>query len=313
MTCARLSRRFLALLIIACSALMAFVVGAFADGCPPCDRDKPLPAAPGSNLNVCIDGSWDTAEGSGQTVPAIWNSTQAAVGSWNSARGSGGSTPPYTFSLNQGATCDIKIFDEPSPSRPSAPAATTSTRTPDGYFKMYLPAQTLAKVASVNDLKGIIAHELAHPLGIEHTAVGYNPRVGTCSSEFAGSIADGGHLYPSGQLKKPTQNPQARDVDAARRKAFNNSECSAIPADLKHQETPVSDVCFINPCADSACPDFDLEACTNFRIFRREDISDGNQCYERYEVTDHYWCDGGGCSYLGSSWRFLNVWCVASP
>ncbi len=310
-------RRFLALFsfLTLCANVRPIPVMADGVGCPPCDRNEALPATPGSNLNVCIDGSWDTSPGSGQTVNDIWNATQGAVNSWNTARGSNGAASPYSFSLNQNAACDVKIFSElpAGVQDPLFTASITDARTAQGYFKLYLPGQTWNNAASVDDLKGLVAHELGHPLGLGNSKDGV--RVGTCSSELAGSIMDSSTInptYPTGSLKSPTKNVQARDVDAARRKAFNNSTCSTIPED-EGTGSPVLDACSLNPCSYLTCPDFDLEECTNFRIFRREDMSDGNQCYERYEITDHYWCDGGGCSYLGSSWRFLNVWCVASP
>ncbi len=246
------SGRFRALFcIIVCLVLHLSPGSAIADGCPPCDKDVSPPALPGSNLNVCIDGSWDTSPGSGQTVNKVWNATQGAVNSGNSGRG------------NQQASCAIKTFAEvASKENPDVPASITPTRVDSGYFKLHLPGSTVNHTATMEDLKGIIAHELGHPLGLANTTAGVDPRLGTCVSKSVTSIMGGVVEYPDGKLEFRTKHVQPRDVDAARRKAFSNADCSTIPEDLK-KGMEVEDVCSVDPCASIDCPDFVPESCAD--------------------------------------------------
>ncbi len=143
-------------ILMACGILLA--------ECPKCISDY-LPmaghgAAPDGSgrrvLDVQIDSSWGTT-----TNTTIWNQTQAALTDWNDARDSAGNSTGYYFQLNQGTSTPDYIIRQHDPADPNSCSDVTMAA---GIHSISLPSSITN--LSTNEIRGRIAHETGHPLGL---------------------------------------------------------------------------------------------------------------------------------------------------
>ncbi len=160
---ATLSIGLLTVSILGCLGLSYL---ASAEDCPGCysNNDPPMaghgPASDGSGrrtIHVQIDSSWGT-----QTNVAIWNGTEDARRVWNLATDGAGHRTGYFLEVNQ-ATTTPDIIIKKGPVREGTCGNATVTGGPP--YIITLPESTANLDA--NDIKGVIAHEIGHPLGLD--------------------------------------------------------------------------------------------------------------------------------------------------
>jgi hypothetical protein len=140
-----------------------------------------------------------------------------------------------------------------------------------GYL-YYDPSLVTAAQSSVSNAATVIAHELGHFLGLDDAGV--NPTTPTImNNPGPGSTCT--------NFTVPTTTPTEADATKAK-------ECAQA---ARLAQTPL-----IQPTGTKGGGGF-----INFNT--------GFQCYDRYMVTDYYYCTSDSCSYMYSDWDYMGTYC----
>ena len=273
--------RIAALLVI----LGAVILAAVGD-CPPCYSSftKIKEADPGEQVDGKVCGT-ESAFGSHQST--ITSALDDAISNWNSAS-SGGQNAPYKF-IKSCTSADIQI------KRMSTGWAAANYDDQELFVGNDAINYYSVKSNPEDYLSFAIAHELGHFLGLGNLVLNTS-----CSSEIStmGSALNR-DLYPPGVMVSSSDVDRANDAFGSNQA----TECNYVPA----QDSGIQ---CAGPCMAVGCPGFDEETCTNSDSTDYPVCDDvGAECWEVWEITSYYLCDGTGCSYLYSDYQYLDTEC----